>query len=558
MTQLDNDAIIEQSKCEELKGRSASAAFGSFILVLLFQFTTFGSKFFDPINLAISASLIILTSIRYIFSKESNLSPRLWLRYFSIVSALTAISWGCLLSYTALYFSENAQITGLIFIVCGGLIASASYSLSNSTRDFVFFQTMLLSSFLFTIYREAAFEDLRVGATLITVTFYFFLLNQRKVWNAFWQEQKLLSFELQKILDTFPGGISSVEDGKYKRVNRYLLELVGFKSEAIIGRKVGSLYPDSEFGRMINDYFSSGAEGKFQTEINLNTIKGPREHLLVIDRIGAGAKTRQVVIITIDIHELRKAEKELVRQKVNMENSAKMAALGEMSSGLAHEINNPLTIISARALQIKRAVSLEVVDAQAVTELTEQITKTVFRIAKIIKSLRTFARDADGDPSMESNIKDIITDTLTFCEARFKSHNILIDSSKIADNLVVECKPIQISQVVLNALNNSHDAIDNLEGEKWIKIETIDKPDQVDILITDCGPGIPIEIRNKIMQPFFTTKEIGKGTGLGLSLSKSFVEAHGGKLWFNYDCPNTQLVINLPKKYRAKNKLAAS
>ncbi len=105
---------------------------------------------------------------------------------------------------------------------------------------------------------------------------------------------------------------------------------------------------------------------------------------------------------------------------------------------------------------------------------------------------------------------------------------------------------MQIGQVILNLLNNAHDALEHLP-EKWIHLSVREEGDYYFLRITDSGNGIPLDLRQKIMMPFFTTKEIGKGTGLGLSVSKSIVILHHGQLYIDTQSPYTCFVMGLPK-----------
>ena len=108
------------------------------------------------------------------------------------------------------------------------------------------------------------------------------------------------------------------------------------------------------------------------------------------------------------------------------------------------------------------------------------------------------------------------------------------------------CRPNEVSQVLLNLLNNSYDAVEELE-DKWIQVVTSIKNDKVCISVIDSGNGISQEIANEIMQPFFTTKPIGKGTGLGLSISKNLLESQQGELIIDHESANTKFDILLPK-----------
>jgi C4-dicarboxylate-specific signal transduction histidine kinase len=104
---------------------------------------------------------------------------------------------------------------------------------------------------------------------------------------------------------------------------------------------------------------------------------------------------------------------------------------------------------------------------------------------------------------------------------------------------------VEISQVLLNLLTNAFHAVADRKGA-WVKIELDKKPQKLHLRVVDAGTGIPLSIREKIFQPFFTTKDIGQGTGLGLSISKKILETHNGRLFLDTSCPNTTMVIELP------------
>ena len=235
-------------------------------------------------------------------------------------------------------------------------------------------------------------------------------------------------------------------------------------------------------------------------------------------------------------------------QRAQLATNSKLTSLGEMASGVAHEINNPLAIIRGKAQLIDRVIDAETVDKEKVKKLVSSIDATVERIAKIIKGLKTFTRDAGGDPFEKATIKSIVDDTLSFCQSRFHSHEVSFQLGPIDESLSIECRASQISQVLLNLLNNAFDAVSELK-EKWVSLEIQDQGDFVRLLIKDSGKGIPPEIREKILQPFFTTKPVGKGTGLGLSITSGIVKSHQGSFSIDTKCENTCFVIHLPKRH---------
>ncbi len=238
------------------------------------------------------------------------------------------------------------------------------------------------------------------------------------------------------------------------------------------------------------------------------------------------------------------------RTNVAILHSAKMASLGEMAGGIAHEINNPIAIIQGRAQHMRERIESGELNSDYLLKGISKIEEVTNRIIFIIKSLRSFSRNAEKDPFSEVPLQQIINETLELCRERLKNHNVELRVSPIPD-ISISCRGPQISQVLLNLLNNAHDAV--LETESpWIMVRVSDLVDQVEISVIDSGHGIPAEIADRIMEPFFTTKDIGKGTGLGLSIAKGLVEDHRGELKLDRNSSNTRFVVILPKVQTTK------
>jgi signal transduction histidine kinase len=248
--------------------------------------------------------------------------------------------------------------------------------------------------------------------------------------------------------------------------------------------------------------------------------------------------------------------KELITAQEQQIKSAKFSVLGEMSAGIAHEINNPLAIISGNTEIIKQEITKQNFDQNKVLILLTKIDSTIQRIAKIVKGLKTFSRSNAQDPKEYFSITNCMQDTLDLCSEKLKNHGVSlsIENFPQSDMFHIHGHSVQISQVILNLINNSFDAISHKE-EKWIKILFDQDSSYCYIRIIDSGTGIPEHIQQNLMQPFFTTKEVGKGTGLGLSISKGIMENHQGELYYDKSSHHTAFIIKLPK---AKNQQAAA
>ncbi len=269
-----------------------------------------------------------------------------------------------------------------------------------------------------------------------------------------------------------------------------------------------------------------------------HTIKSP-----IFDDKGNVVLT---VGISRDITERKEARKTLEDQRARSIFSAKMATLGEMAGGIAHEINTPLATIQLLSDEILDLASEQPVDAVAVGMSAEKIGSTVTRIAKIVSSLRAFSRDGSQDPYERIAVSRLVEDTLSFCRGQLAKRGIEIILALPHEELRLQGSFTQLSQVLLNLLNNADSALKSAE-KKWIRIEARDAGNEIELCVADSGPKIPEEIRDQLFEPFFTTKPVGMGTGLGLSIAKRIIESHAGTLFLDGQSPQTRFVIRLPK-----------
>lgn len=228
---------------------------------------------------------------------------------------------------------------------------------------------------------------------------------------------------------------------------------------------------------------------------------------------------------------------------MNAINSARLASLGEMAGGIAHEINNPLAIIVGSAQRLER--ELDNNNFSQVRKCSTQIRQTCERIGKVVTSLRKLARDGENSPRTRFSMAKLVQEVLSLCEEKIRQDSITIEVD-IQEDRDLLGNEVEVSQVLFNLINNAADAVRDLD-RKWIHIVGSRRSGSYIISVIDSGKGIPAPIATRIMEPFYTTKEIGKGTGLGLSISLSIAKRHGGDLKLDSNSLHTKFDLYIPE-----------
>jgi len=237
---------------------------------------------------------------------------------------------------------------------------------------------------------------------------------------------------------------------------------------------------------------------------------------------------------------------QLDESRMQVVSSARLSALGMMAGGIAHEINNPLGIIHAYASNLLEMANDGDLPRTEMERMCSRILVTTERIASIVKSLRQIAREGSADPLAPASVGEMIEQALELCRERFRIHSIRLVPANVDPGLRVHCREVQIVQILLNLLQNAFDAISSMDGDRWIAIEVAMREQNIALSVIDSGRGIAPELRERIMEPFFTTKPPGKGTGLGLSISRSIAQDHGGELRYEERAGHTCFSLILP------------
>lgn len=282
-------------------------------------------------------------------------------------------------------------------------------------------------------------------------------------------------------------------------------------------------------------WFTTRIFGVFFTPPEWFTIESNKNILSAINFTGS------IIITYVFIKILFKTISE---QRNKMIISAKMSSLGEIAGSIAHEINNPLSVIIGRAEHTTMKLEQKDLDKNEIISDLKKISETGHKITKLIKSLSTYIRSTTNDPFVVCDIRKVILESIEIFEINLKHKSIDIHLH-CADDLIVSAHPHSLSHALVNIIKNAIDAIEDLPV-RWIEIKVFSNEDSVEIQITDSGKGIEKSILNKIMVPFFTTKPLGKGTGLGLSITKKIIEEHKGSLNYDKASVNTRFVIRLP------------
>jgi len=234
--------------------------------------------------------------------------------------------------------------------------------------------------------------------------------------------------------------------------------------------------------------------------------------------------------------ELAEANLELKAKQAQLVQTAKMASLGELVAGVAHEINNPLAFVSSHMATVgncmnKVAAELGTSMSQLVSDRLARAQSRISeaelgleRIRELVVKLRVFSRLDEGERK-EVKISECVESVLTILRHKFERRITVTTHFGHPD--VVDCYPSLLNQAIMNLVANGIDAI---EGEGQISISTGADADGYAILVADSGCGVPPELRDRIFEPFFTTKPVGQGTGLGLSITYSIIERHQGSL----------------------------
>jgi PAS domain S-box-containing protein len=333
-------------------------------------------------------------------------------------------------------------------------------------------------------------------------------------------------------------------------INRSFSEYYGGKRKGIIGRKCyevlhKSSKPCSEEKRRCPLQTVLNTGKPFYAEHVYKVPEGGQEFIFEVSMfplVDSAGNIEALVEMQHDITESKRAEEEKGQLEQKAQVASRLASVGEMAAGIAHEINNPLTSVIgySQLLSDRDDIPEDArIDLKAIDEGAQ-------RVAGIIKRLLTFARQTRPE-RMLANVNELITNTLDLRGYHLRTNNIKVTTELATDLPITMADPAQLQQVFLNIIVNAETAMKLARGKGRLLIKTEEVNGTMRISFKDNGPGIAKENLVRIFDPFFTTREVGQGTGLGLSICHGIVAEHNGRLWVESEVgKGSTFIVELP------------
>lgn len=234
----------------------------------------------------------------------------------------------------------------------------------------------------------------------------------------------------------------------------------------------------------------------------------------------------------MDMLEKLRSQDEKQRLKMQLFHSSKLAAVGTLAAGVAHEVNNPLAIINGNVELMKNKIKYGKAKPDQLIELLERQEKAVLRISQIVNGLRTFAR-SDRVQNEMFDFHRLLEETLYLVDPIYRKDQIRFKMHLKSKHPLIHGNPGRLQQVLLNLFSNAKDALlqsSENKSHRFIQVETSDDNQMIQIQITDNGCGMSAEHLERIFEPFYTTKPVGTGTGLGLSITHAIITEMGGTI----------------------------
>ena len=327
------------------------------------------------------------------------------------------------------------------------------------------------------------------------------------------------------------------EAGRVVEFNAAAEETFGYRRDEAVGRLIGDLIIPADMRPRHNAgmarYLATGVPHLLGRRVEFPSMRrdGTRVPVeLTITEVRLPER-RLFTAHMRDLTEAKNAATEIERQRDALYQGEKLAALGSLLAGVAHELNNPLSIVIGHALMMQDMAHDDSAPAEALADRARKIELAADRCARVVRSFLAIARQKKAERERAS-IADIVAAAVELLAYGLRAADIGVETSVEPDMPPVLVNSNQIHQVLVNLIVNARQALEDITEDRHIIIRAAREPasNEIVLSVSDSGTGVPEAIRTRIFDPFFTTKPQGEGTGIGLSVSRGLVEANGGSL----------------------------
>ncbi len=359
------------------------------------------------------------------------------------------------------------------------------------------------------------------------------------------QNTSELDASFERLGDMLPDFVARYDKlCRIRYMNRSLLEALRVKLSDIAGKTPEAAWPDGRFSglqKKIQECIDTGNVSSIditvpdhQGGVEYHNIRLVGERTATGELCGALALGRNLT------------DRFLLER--NLVAASRLKSLEQIASGVCHEVNNPLAIISACSKRLKLMSQTMQGRENEVIKTTQWIDQAVERISYIVQSLYILAHEESRSDSQAVNIVEAIDGALFLFRENLKKRAIeLIEDFRKNPRIMVAGSRSQLSRAILNLVSNSYDAVLAADNP-WIKISLSLDEKSIRIKVIDSGPALEQDTILKLTQPFFTTKKLGKGAGLGLSVASAIAESHHGRLFYDKESKHTCFVLELPQQ----------
>jgi len=365
-------------------------------------------------------------------------------------------------------------------------------------------------------------------------------------------EQALAENEVRTraIVDTALDAIITVDEtGTIVEFNSAAEQVFRLSRADALGRSVAETIvpPDARAAHRqgFARYLATGEKRLIGRRVELQAMRADGEGFpaeLTMTELQIGGR-RLFTAFMRDLTEAKRLEREMALQRERLHQSQKLGALGSLLAGVAHELNNPLSIVVAQAMLLEETAK----DERAL-ERGRRIRTAAERCAKIVKSFLAMARQRKPQ-RIAVDVARVVEDVLSLVGYGLRSAGVEVETRIPADLPPVWADPDQLNQVLTNLAVNAQQAMIDRPGPRRLAIaaESDESGGFLSISVTDSGPGVPLEIRDRVFEPFYTTKPVGYGTGVGLSVCHGIVDSYGGSITLD-DAPGggARFIVRLP------------